>query len=180
MAELYGTKNKIRVCTACALCAKRNNTVPGYGSPFAPIVAIGEAPGEKEDLQGLPFVGASGKLLGRWISNIGFDRESVFITNTVKCRPPKNRDPKIEEINACSPFLVEQINAISPAVILTLGRHAANTIVGTVKPMYVHRKEGGTYTGIPVICTYHPAYILRNGGRGEDKVREDFIRAVRV
>ncbi len=119
----------IRKCTRCPLHATRTNAVPGEGNPKARIVFVGEAPGRNEDLQGRPFVGAAGKLLTELLGEIGLTRRDVFITNVVKCRPPNNRDPRPEEINACLPFLEKQLEIIDPDIIVALGRHSALTLL---------------------------------------------------
>ncbi len=120
---------EIMKCTRCPLHATRTNAVPGEGSPDAKVVFVGEAPGRNEDLQGRPFVGAAGKLLTDLLASIGLSREEVFITNVVKCRPPNNRDPRPEEIEACLPFLKKQLEVIDPDVIVALGRHSTLTLL---------------------------------------------------
>ncbi len=120
---------EIRACRRCPLHASRRNAVPGEGNPDARVVFVGEAPGRNEDLQGRPFVGAAGKLLTELLASIGLRREDVFITNVVKCRPPNNRDPRPEEIEACLPFLERQLRVIDPDVIVALGRHSALTLL---------------------------------------------------
>ncbi len=120
---------EIRACRRCPLHASRKNAVPGEGNPDARVVFVGEAPGRNEDLQGRPFVGAAGKLLTELLASIGLRREDVFITNVVKCRPPNNRDPRPEEIEACLPFLERQLRVIDPDIIVALGRHSALTLL---------------------------------------------------
>ena len=127
-SKLEEIAGAVRACQRCALHKTRKNAVPGEGDPCARVVFVGEAPGFNEDLQGRPFVGAAGALLTELIESIGLRREEVFITNVVKCRPPQNRDPREEEISACLPYLVEQLRAIKPEVVVTLGRHSARAV----------------------------------------------------
>lgn len=128
--ELEELAAEIRACRRCPLHAGRTKAVPGEGDPYTRIVFVGEAPGFNEDLQGRPFVGAAGQLLSTLLGSIGLTRESVFITNVVKCRPPGNRDPADEEIQACLPFLKRQLEVIQPTLIVTLGRHSTRTLLG--------------------------------------------------
>ena len=152
-------------CVKCGLAATRTRTVFGVGNPHADWLVIGEAPGAEEDRQGKPFVGAAGKLLDAMLQAIGLSREqNVFITNMLKCRPPGNRDPKAEEIAACLPYLMRQIAAIKPKLILAVGRIAAQSLLATDVPLgrlrgRVHR-FGPLSTAL--IVTYHPAYLLRS------------------
>ncbi|WP_408997929.1 uracil-DNA glycosylase family protein [Syntrophus buswellii] len=150
-------------CSLCSLGKTRRNLVFGEGSPCAELVFVGEAPGAEEDLQGRPFVGRAGKLLTRIIDAMGLKRENVYICNILKCRPPGNRNPLPEEIAACEPHLVQQLEAIRPRVICALGTFAAQTLLkkkGT--PITVLRGRFHDYHGIPLMPTYHPAYLLRN------------------
>lgn len=151
-------------CTACDLHTSRTNTVFGVGDPQARFMVIGEAPGADEDRQGEPFVGRAGKLLDAMLLAIGFQREQVFIANILKCRPPGNRDPRPEEVLQCQTYLRRQIELIRPAVILAVGRIAAQNLLDTDRPMKAMRGQDYTYadTGIPVVVTYHPAYLLRS------------------
>ncbi|MGF1528552.1 MAG: uracil-DNA glycosylase [Candidatus Competibacterales bacterium] len=156
----------IKACTACGLCAGRAQAVPGVGHPQADWLIVGEAPGADEDRLGEPFVGRSGKLLDRMLFALGLDRATVFIANVVKCRPPKNRDPKPDEISACWPYLRRQIQLIRPQMILVVGRVAAQTLLDTQRPMgqlrgRLHRLEAPP---TPLVATYHPAYLLRSPG----------------
>lgn len=162
----FGALNEIAIqaasCTACQLAEERNNVVFGVGNPEADIVFIAEAPGQDEDLQGEPFVGRAGQLLDRMLASLGLDRSQVYIMNTVKCRPPNNRDPKPEEVEACGKWFDAQLKAISPKLICLLGRVAAQTVLETDAPLSVMRGKWHDYRGIPVQVIYHPAYLLRS------------------
>ena len=153
---------EIASCRACGLCKGRTNTVPGEGNPDADIMLIGEGPGFYEDKQGRPFVGASGKFLDELLASIGLDRRKVFIANVVKCRPPENRDPQPDEIEACGRFLDRQIEVIAPKVIVTLGRHSMQRYFPGEAIGRVHgqprRKDGRV-----VVPMYHPAAALHQG-----------------
>jgi len=155
-------QEKIGECQRCSLCSQRTNLVFGAGSSSASILFVGEAPGSEEDLQGQPFVGKSGKLLTKMIEAMGFKRESVYICNVVKCRPPKNRDPLPEEIAACEPFLKEQISIIQPKIIVGLGRYACQTLLRSEVSIAKLRGIWHEYNGIRFMPTFHPAYLLRN------------------
>ena len=151
-------------CTACGLHQGRTQTVFGVGDHNAQWMIIGEAPGAEEDRQGEPFVGRAGQLLNAMLLAIGLPREEVYIANVVKCRPPNNRDPAPEEAVACEPYLKRQIALIKPKVILVVGRIAAHNLLKTDAPLGTLRGKRWSYadTGIPVIVTYHPAYLLRS------------------
>ena len=148
-------------CERCGLCAKRRTIVFGEGDPGAALMFIGEGPGAEEDRTGRPFVGQAGQLLDAMVRALGLDRPDVYIANVVKCRPPGNRDPQDEEMAACSPFLDRQIDLIGPRVIVALGRIAAQRLTGTTKPIGVLRGRWTSYRGIPLLPTFHPAYLLR-------------------
>ncbi|AQV94368.1 uracil-DNA glycosylase [Cupriavidus necator] len=149
-------------CTACGLCQTRTNTVFGVGDRQAEWMLVGEAPGENEDLQGEPFVGQAGKLLDNMLGALGLARgRNVFIANVLKCRPPGNRNPEPEEVAQCEPFLRRQIALLKPKVIVVLGRFAAQSLLRTTTPIGKLRGTVHTYEGIPVVVTYHPAYLLR-------------------
>lgn len=149
-------------CRRCKLCLGRKTIVFGQGNPRAELMFIGEAPGAEEDEQGLAFVGRAGQLLTRIIEAIEMRREEVYITNVVKCRPPENRKPEEDEMAACEPFLLRQINAIGPKVICLLGGVAAQALLKTKEPISRLRGKWIDYHGYKVIATYHPAYLLRN------------------
>jgi len=149
-------------CTACQLADQRTKVVFGIGSPKADIVFIGEAPGRDEDLKGEPFVGRAGQLLDRMLAALGMNRAEVYIMNTVKCRPPNNRDPRPDEVEACSRWFDAQLKALSPKIICLLGRVSAQTVLETDEPLSVLRRNWHDYHGIPVQVMYHPAYLLRS------------------
>lgn len=148
-------------CTKCELHTSRTQTVFGTGDKDADLLIIGEAPGRDEDLQGEPFVGRAGQLLNAMLAAIGLDREQVYIANILKCRPPNNRDPRVEEAAACNPWLQQQIALIQPAVILALGRIAAHNLLNTEQSLAALRGKQHSFAGIPLLVSYHPAYLLR-------------------
>lgn len=155
---------EVAACTACTLCATRTQTVFGVGDRRARWMIIGEAPGAEEDARGEPFVGRAGKLLDAILYSVGLDRTNCYIANILKCRPPGNRDPDPAEAAACRPFLDRQVALIRPAMVLAVGRIAAQQLLGTDTPVgklrgKVHRLPG---TDTPVVVTYHPAYLLRS------------------
>lgn len=154
----------IEACQNCALGKSCTRKVPGKGNQDAELMIIGEAPGHEEDMQGLPFVGRAGQLLDRMLAAIDIEPQSVFISNILKCRPPNNRDPRVEEIETCAPFLQAQITRIKPRVILSVGRISAQNLLQDQSP--VGRLRGRLHTlpntRIPLVVTYHPAYLLRN------------------
>ena len=152
-------------CRRCKLHEKRKNIVFGVGNENADLLFIGEAPGADEDRLGEPFVGRAGKLLDRMIEAMGWTRDAVYIANVLKCRPPGNRDPQSDEIAACKPFLFEQIDAIRPRVIVTLGKPAAHLVLQTTAPISALRGRFQQFRGIPVMPTFHPAYLLRSPDR---------------
>jgi DNA polymerase len=149
-------------CAKCELHRSRTQTVFGTGDRHADLLIIGEAPGRDEDLQGEPFVGRAGQLLNAMLLAIGFKREQVYIANILKCRPPNNRDPRVEEAAACSPYLQAQIELIRPKVILALGRIAAHNLLNTEEKVGALRGHRHSYAGVPLIVSYHPAYLLRS------------------
>ena len=164
-------------CTKCALAAGRTQVVFGVGNPAADLLFIGEAPGMHEDKQGIPFVGAAGQLLTRMLEGIGLTREEIYIANVIKCRPPGNRDPLPEEIEACTPWLIEQVSLIQPRVIVTLGNFATKFVLQTQQG--ITRMRGSVYPwhGRLVIPTFHPAAILHGGGEKSRQfadLQEDF------
>jgi DNA polymerase len=158
-AVLADVAARVRVCTRCELARTRTHAVPGEGNPHAEVMFIGEAPGWNEDKQGRPFVGAAGQFLNELLERIGLRRSDVFITNIVKCRPPGNRDPLPDEIAACAPYLEEQIAAIRPKVIVTLGRYSMARWFPTEKISKIHGqpRRFGDYVVVPM---YHPAAAL--------------------
>lgn len=153
---------RVAGCTRCALAAGRKNTVPGEGNPRAQLMLVGEGPGATEDETGRPFVGAAGDLLTQILGSIGIPRESVFIANVVKCRPPQNRKPLPDEAAACLPYLRRQVQLVRPKVLLALGATAAEGLLGVRKSLGELRGAVHTFGGIPLVVTYHPAALLRN------------------
>src|SRR5882672_6733559 len=149
-------------CTRCKLHKTRKKIVFGDGNPKAQLVFVGEGPGADEDEQGLPFVGRAGKLLTQMIEAMGLQRKDVYICNVVKCRPPENRQPEEDEVSTCSPFLLRQIDAIAPKVIVCLGAVAAKTLLQTNRGISQFRGEWLAFRGRKLLATYHPAYLLRN------------------
>ena len=160
--QLLAFNRKIESCQNCALGASRNKFVFGVGDPHADLVLVGEAPGAEEDRLGEPFVGRSGKLLDTILGAIGMSRQSVYILNVLKCRPPDNRDPLPSEIAECEPYLQEQLRIIQPQLIVALGRVAAQTLLKVKDSLKDMRAQTYTYSGIEVRVTYHPAALLRN------------------
>ncbi len=159
-------------CRACGLCETRRQTVFGVGAERAHWMVVGEAPGEQEDRRGEPFVGPAGQLLDRMLAAIGLSRDAgqaegdparqVYIANTLKCRPPGNRNPTPEELARCEPFLMRQIALVQPRIILAMGRFAVQTLLRTDAPIGRLRGQVHQYQGVPLVVTYHPAYLLRN------------------
>jgi uracil-DNA glycosylase family 4 len=170
---LEDIRHEVVACRRCPLCSGRTNVVFGVGNPRARLMFVGEGPGAEEDRQGEPFVGAAGSLLTKWIERIGIARQDVYIANIVKCRPPGNRAPLPEEAAACLPYLRRQIRAIRPEIICTLGAVAMNNLLGNNDRITRARGNWRDLDGIPVLPTYHPAYILRNATR-EHEVVADF------
>jgi DNA polymerase len=158
----------VKGCYKCPLAETRKNIVFGEGSSNAKLVFIGEAPGEEEDIQGRPFVGKAGKLLDQLIEHIDLKRESVYICNVLKCRPPNNRDPDKKEIAACKNYLFSQLDLIKPKIICTLGRHAYNTLFDVDERITKVRGIAKDYRGMILLPTYHPSFLLRN----QDKIKE--------
>ena len=160
--DLNDLYEQSKTCRKCRLADTRTNYVFGEGNPDAKIVVIGEAPGAEEDAQGRPFVGRSGKLLDKILEAIGFARDDVFICNIIKCRPPANRNPHADEISCCMPWLNAQLALLNPAVLLLLGKVAANTLLDNKQSMGNLRWKIIRWNGYDVIVTYHPAALLRN------------------
>ena len=150
-------------CRACELCNGRRNTVFGSGDRLADWLIVGEAPGENEDLQGEPFVGQAGLLLDNMLKALGLNRrQQVYIANVLKCRPPGNRNPESQEIAQCEPFLKRQVELLQPRIILAMGRFAVQALLQSNEPIGKLRGRLHHYNGVPVVVTYHPAYLLRN------------------
>lgn len=152
----------VRECVACPLHKTRTQTVFGVGNQQAELLIIGEAPGANEDKEGKPFVGRAGSLLNEMLKSIGLAREQVFIANILKCRPPHNRDPQADEVNHCIDYLLQQISLIKPTLILAVGRISAQNLLNRTEPLSQLRHHLHHYHDIPVIVTYHPAYLLRS------------------
>ena len=153
---------RVAACTRCGLAQSRKHTVPGEGNARAELMLVGEGPGATEDETGRPFVGAAGELLTQILGSIGIPRESVFIANVVKCRPPQNRKPLPDESTACLPYLRRQVQLVRPKVILALGATAAESLLGVRKSLGELRGAVHRYGGVPLVVTYHPAALLRN------------------
>lgn len=154
---------RVADCTLCGLCEKRTNTVFGVGDREADWMLIGEAPGENEDKQGEPFVGQAGKLLDNMLQSLSLKRgDNVYIANVIKCRPPGNRNPEPDEVASCEPYLQRQVALVKPKLIVALGRFAAQTLLKTDASIASLRGRVHAYEGVPVIVTYHPAYLLRS------------------
>ena len=168
---------EVRVCTRCRLAAGRTQAVPGEGSPDTEVVLVGEGPGQNEDRQGRPFVGAAGTMLQELLAMIGWRREDVFITNVVKCRPPNNRDPEPDEIAACRPYLEAQIRMIDPAVVVTLGNFSSKLLLDTTTGITRLRGRAYRWGDRVLVPTLHPAAVLRGGGSAMSDVRADLVRA---
>jgi uracil-DNA glycosylase len=154
-------------CQACDLCAQRKKSVFGVGDPQAPWMVIGEAPGEEEDQAGEPFVGQSGQLLDNMLKAVGLSRKAqgeggVYIANAIKCRPPGNHNPTPQELASCAPYLARQVALVQPKIILLMGRFAVQSVLQTTEPIGKLRGQVHSHQGVPVVVTYHPAYLLRN------------------
>ncbi len=163
---------EIRACRLCALGEQRKNAVPGEGSSCAKVMFVGEAPGSDEDEQGRPFVGRAGQLLRQLIDRIGLDNDEFFIGNTLKCRPPGNRDPESLEIEACKKWLFAQIAVIKPLVVVILGRHSMGLLLGPKLQISKVRGQVFERNGLHFLPTYHPAAVLRNPGLRKDIVAD--------
>jgi len=163
VAELAALREQVRICTRCGLHLTRTQAVFGEGDPFAALMFVGEAPGAEEDQRGEPFVGQAGRLLDAMLATIGLQRgHDVYIANAVKCRPPNNRTPEADELAACFPYLRRQIELIQPRLIVALGRPAAQALLNQEVKISAARGKTFRYGDIPVVVTYHPAYLLRN------------------
>ncbi|HCM43135.1 MAG TPA: uracil-DNA glycosylase [Candidatus Omnitrophota bacterium] len=160
---MIALRDQAHACTLCSeLSSTRKKVVFGSGNIRARLVFVGEAPGADEDEQGLPFVGRAGQLLTKMIEAMGLTRKDVFICNVLKCRPPGNRPPQPAEKASCKPFLLRQLELIKPEVICALGTHAAQSLLQTEETISVLRGKTHTYAGVKLVCTFHPAYLLRN------------------
>jgi uracil-DNA glycosylase len=168
-------------CTRCPLAEGRTQVVFGVGNPAADLLFVGEGPGRDEDLAGEPFVGRSGKLLDRLMwEEIGLTRAECYIANVVKCRPPNNRDPAPNEIEACRPYLTEQVTLIDPSVIVTLGNFATKLLLESTRGIRELRGRVFERGRAQLVPTYHPAYVLRAGGEAMAEMRADLVRAKRL
>lgn len=176
--SLQDLNNQILKCEKCALCKTRTNVVPGEGSSEAEIMFVGEGPGQKEDELGRPFVGAAGKLLDKLIASIGLQRKDVYIANVVKCRPPENRDPLPEEVDACKSWLDKQVGIIKPKLIVLLGRHSMDRFLPNQKISVDHGKPK-RYNNQVYYPVYHPAAALYRNGLLED-LKKDFERIPKI
>lgn len=176
-ADLEAVRQELGDCRRCSLADNRTQIVYGVGDPCADLVFVGEGPGREEDLQGEPFVGEAGRLLDRILAAMSLSRSQVYICNVVKCRPPGNRDPEPGEIAACEPFLLRQLQAIQPRVIVALGKFAAQTLLKQQTPISRLRGHWTSYQGIPLMPTFHPAYLLRNP-QSKREVWEDMKQVI--
>jgi uracil-DNA glycosylase len=163
-------------CRRCKLCEGRTNLVFGSGNAQAEFVCIGEGPGADEDAQGLPFVGRAGQLLTKMLASVDLSRDDVYICNTVKCRPPSNRNPEPDEIAACAPFLAEQLATLQPKVILSLGSVATRALLNTATPIGKLRGRIHPYGDAVLIPTFHPAFLLRNPGQEFKRMAWDDLK----
>lgn len=170
----------IQSCKACTLCETRTQAVPGVGDQQASLLVVGEAPGADEDAKGEPFVGRAGQLLDSMLAALGLKRgQGVYIANVLKCRPPNNRDPEPNEVAACSGYLHRQIALIKPSAILCVGRHAAATLLNSEETVGQMRGKAHHYDGIPLVVSYHPAYLLRKPTE-KAKAWQDLVRVKKV
>lgn len=177
--QLQQVAEEVAQCTNCRLHQTRTNPVFARGRVDAELMFIGEGPGADEDREGVPFVGRAGKLLDKMIAAMGLARDEVYITNIIKSRPPQNRDPRADEVEACWPYLERQIELVAPDIIATLGKPASNTLLGRDSPMYELRGNWHRYKAIPVMPTYHPAYLLRDP-RQKEKVWQDLREVIKA
>jgi uracil-DNA glycosylase family 4 len=176
---LEDIRNDLGDCRRCILCETRKNIVFGVGSHSARVLFVGEAPGRDEDLQGEPFVGEAGQLLTKMIKAMGYERQEVYICNVLKCRPPENRNPAPIEIAECSPFLLRQVQSIAPRAIVALGTFAAQTLLDSREPISRLRGKFHDYHGIPLMPTFHPAFLLRSPEKKRE-VWEDLQKVMKL
>jgi uracil-DNA glycosylase len=178
MPSLADVEREASSCTRCPLASGRTQVVFGVGDPTADLMFVGEGPGAQEDLQGEPFVGRSGQLLDRLLQEeLGFGRDRCYIANTVKCRPPANRDPLPDEIAACRPWLETQIDLIDPKVVVSLGNFATKLLLDTTQGITRVRGRSYPFRRGVLVPTYHPAAVLRSGGESLAQMRADLVRA---
>ncbi|MGH6626820.1 MAG: uracil-DNA glycosylase [Burkholderiaceae bacterium] len=156
-------RSAVAGCQACALCAGRKNAVPGAGGAPADWLIVGDAPDENEDLQGQPFVGPAGQLLDNMLKALKLDRQQVYLSHALKCRPPANRSPSPDEVAQCEPYLRRQVELLRPRIILAMGRFAVQSLLQTTEPLGKLRGRVHRYHGVPVVVSYPPAYLLRSG-----------------
>lgn len=173
IASLRELESIASVCTDCSLSEGRTNVVFSSGSADASLMVVGEGPGRQEDEQGIPFVGRSGQLLARLLGEIGLDRGDVYIANVVKCRPPHNRDPRQDEIDACKPYLRRQIELVDPAVVVTVGNFSSKLLLGTTTGITRLRGTAYEWWGRYLVPTFHPAAALRGGDSVTNQIRAD-------
>lgn len=178
--ELAALAETAAACTACRLAEERTSVVFGSGAADAGVMFVGEAPGQREDEQGLPFVGPSGELLGKLLAEIGLARDDVYIANVVKCRPPRNRDPRPDEIEACKDYLRTQLRLVDPAVVVTLGNFASKLLLRTDTGITRLRGTAYPWWGRHLVPTFHPAAALRGSARVLEEMREDFATVHRL
>jgi DNA polymerase len=177
---LAAQERALQGCTRCKLSKSRTNIAFGVGNPRARLLVIGEGPGEEEDKQAKPFVGRAGQLLTRMLASVGFDRDrDCYIANVVKCRPERNRNPEPDEVAACNPFLLAQIDTIEPQVVLALGNFAAQTLLGTKEGITKLRGRAYTYRASVLVPTFHPAFLLRNPGQEFKRMAWDDLKLCR-
>lgn len=177
--DIEGLRRAVAGCTRCELAKTRTQTVFGVGNANAHWMIIGEAPGAEEDRRGEPFVGRAGAMLDEMLRSVGLNRQDVFIANVLKCRPPNNRDPKPTEAAACRGYLERQIELVQPRIILAVGKSAAQNLLGCSDPVAQMRGRPHEINGIPLVVTYHPAYLLRCPG-DKRKVWSDLCRAANL
>jgi DNA polymerase len=183
--QLENIRSELGECTRCKLHQHRRHIVFGTGNPAAQLVFVGEGPGGEEDVQGKPFVGRAGQLLTKIINSIDLTREEVYIANIIKCRPPNNRNPEPDEIKACEPFLIKQLDAIKPKIICALGTFAAQTLLETDERISRLRGKFIPYRNSRLIATFHPAFLLRNPQRKRDvwedmkMIRKEYVSSER-